>query len=251
MRAAATGRGLERGSRLLGGLALYGVSTALLVRAELGADPWTVFAQGVARSTRMSLGAVVLLVSAAVFALWLPLKQRPGVGTLANAVLVGPVLDQALKVIPPPQALPWRICLLGLGTVGIAVATGLYVGAGLGPGPRDGLMTGLARLGVPVLLARTAIECSVLAGGWLLGGTAGVGTAVYALAIGPLVACFLPRLAVGPARRTGADAASGSGLMSGARRTGCRSCAGAPGRGRRSIPGWRCRSRSADRCPPR
>ncbi|CAM5283019.1 YitT family protein OS=Streptomyces alboniger OX=132473 GN=CP975_05200 PE=4 SV=1 [Streptomyces alboniger] len=198
-------RGPERGLRLLCGLALYGVGTASLVRAGLGADPWTVFAEGVARSTRMSLGAVVLLVSAAVFALWLPLRQRPGVGTLANAVLVGPVLDQALKVIPPPQALPWRLGLLGLGTVGIAVATGLYVGAGLGPGPRDGLMTGLARLGVPVLLARTAIECSVLAGGWLLGGTAGIGTAVYALGIGPLVAFFLPRLSLppdGPSRRS-------------------------------------------------
>ncbi|MGP4043607.1 membrane protein YczE [Streptomyces sp. 2A115] len=191
---------LRRGTRLLCGLALYGVSTALLVRAELGADPWTVFAQGIARTTQVSLGVVVLLVSAVVFGLWLPLRQRPGVGTLANAVLVGPVLDQALKVIPAPQTLPGRLCLLGLGTVGVAVATGLYIGAGLGPGPRDGLMTGLARLGVPVLLARTGIEFSVLAGGGLLGGTIGIGTAVYALGIGPLVAFFLPRLAVRPDR---------------------------------------------------
>lgn len=188
----------RRAVLLLSGLALYGVSTALLVRAGLGTDPWTVLTQGVARTTGVALGVVVVLVSAAVFVLWIPLRQRPGIGTLANAVLVGPVLDQALRVLPAPHPWPWRLAFLLGGVVGTAVATGLYVGAGWGPGPRDGLMTGLARLGVPLLVARTLIEASVLVGGWLLGGTVGVGTAVYALGIGPLVAYFLPRLSLRP-----------------------------------------------------
>ncbi|WP_063758815.1 YczE/YyaS/YitT family protein [Streptomyces sp. NRRL S-340] len=186
----------QRATRLLGGLALYGFSTALLVRAGLGTDPWTVLTQGLARTTGLTLGAVVVLVSAGVFLLWLPLRQRPGIGTLANAVLVGPVLDQALRVLPAPQPWPYRLLLLAGGLVGTAVATGLYVGAGWGPGPRDGLMTGLARLGLSVRVARTLVEASVLVGGWLLGGTVGIGTAVYAVGIGPLVGYFLPRLAL-------------------------------------------------------
>jgi uncharacterized membrane protein YczE len=188
----------RRAVLLLSGLVLYGVSTALLVRAGLGTDPWTVLTQGVARTTGLALGLVVVLVSVAVFVLWIPLRQRPGIGTLANAVLVGPVLDQALRVLPTPQPWPWRLLFLLGGVVGTALATGLYVGAGWGPGPRDGLMTGLARLGVPLLVARTLIEASVLVGGWLLGGTVGIGTAVYALGIGPLVAFFLPRLSLRP-----------------------------------------------------
>ncbi|MFD0547538.1 hypothetical protein [Streptomyces mexicanus] len=188
----------RRATRLLTGLALYGVSTALLVRAGLGTDPWTVLTQGIARTTGLTLGAVVVLVSAGVFLLWLPLRQRPGIGTLANAVLVGPALDQALRVLPAPQPWPFRLLFLVGGLVGTAVATGLYVGAGWGPGPRDGLMTGLARLGLSVRLARTLVEASALVSGWLLGGTAGIGTAVYAIGIGPLVGFFLPRLALRP-----------------------------------------------------
>ncbi|MFE1206999.1 YitT family protein [Streptomyces sp. NPDC058762] len=188
----------RRSALLLSGLTLYGVSTALLVRAGLGTDPWTVLTQGVAHATGLSLGAVMVVISAVLFALWVPLRQRPGIGTIANAALVGPVLDLALRSLPVPGPWPWRLLFLLAGVVGTSVATGLYVGAGWGPGPRDGLMTGLARLGVPVLVARTLIEISVLLGGWLLGGTVGIGTAVYAAGIGPLVAFFLPRLALKP-----------------------------------------------------
>ena len=188
----------QRATRLLTGLALYGISTALLVRAGLGTDPWTVLTQGIARTTGLTLGAVVVLISAGVFLLWLPLRQRPGIGTLANAVLVGPALDQALRVVPTPQPWPYRLLFLAAGLIGTAVATGLYVGAGWGPGPRDGLMTALARRGLSIRLARTLVEASALASGWLLGGTAGIGTAVYAIGIGPLVGFFLPRLALQP-----------------------------------------------------
>jgi uncharacterized membrane protein YczE len=233
----------RRATLLLSGLTLYGVSTALLVRAGLGTDPWTVLTQGVARATGLTLGVVVVLISAVVFALWIPLRQRPGIGTLANAVLVGPVLDQALRVLPAPGPWPWRLLFLLAGVVGTAVATGLYVGAGWGPGPRDGLMTGLARLGLPLLVARTLVEASVLAGGWLLGGTVGIGTAVYALGIGPLVAFFLPRLALPPAEPRAAT--------TGSPRTGSRWSAAGRARHRPATPEQPCTERHADHCPRR
>ena len=185
-------RPVQRSLRLTAGLVLYGIALALLVRARLGVDPWTVLAQGLSRVTGVSLGLVVILLSFGTLAFWFPLRQRPGVGTLANAVVVGIVVDAALAVLPEPRPLPLRIVELVASVIGVAVATGLYVGAGWGPGARDGLMTGLAARGVPVLVARGLVELTVLALGWLLGGTVGVGTVVFAVAIGPLVSRTLP-----------------------------------------------------------
>lgn len=177
--------------QLVAGLALFGASIALLVRAELGLFPWDVLHQGVARATGLPLGVVVILASVVVLALWVPLRQRPGLGTVANVVLVGVFVDLTLAVLPPADALAPRIGLLVLGVVLNAAATGLYIGAGYGPGPRDGLMTGLAARGWPLGWSRLAVELAVLGVGLVLGGTVGVGTVVYALAVGPLVQPFL------------------------------------------------------------
>jgi len=181
--------------QLLVGLWLFGASIGLLVRADLGLDPWDVLHQGISGQTGVSIGLVVIAVSVVVLALWVPLRQRPGVGTLANVVLVGLSLDATLAVLPAVTDLPGRLALLPAGILANAVATGLYIGAGLGPGPRDGLMTGLAARGLSIRVARTTVEVSVLAVGWLLGGTVGVGTVAYALAIGPLSQVFIPLFA--------------------------------------------------------
>jgi uncharacterized membrane protein YczE len=189
------GRRATRGLvQLYAGLALFGVSLALMVRAQLGLGPWDVLHQGIARHTGLSLGLVVNLTAVAVLLLWIPLRQRPGLGTVSNVVVVGIVTDAMLAVLPAPHGLAVRVTLLVAGILLNAVATGLYVGAGRGPGPRDGLMTGLAARGHSVRVVRTLIEITVLAGGWLLGGSVGVGTVAYALAIGPLVGYFLPRM---------------------------------------------------------
>ena len=182
--------------RLLTGLALFGASVALMVRADLGLSSWDVLHQGLAARPGLPLGWIVNGVALLVLLLWFPLRQRPGVGTVANVVLVGLALDAVLAVLPPPSALPTRIGLLLLGILLNGVATGLYLGARLGPGPRDGLMTGLAARGLPVGRVRTGIELAVLAVGWLLGGTVGPGTLLYALSIGPLAQFLIPRLAV-------------------------------------------------------
>ena len=181
-------RGFVRATALLSGLALYGFSMALMVRAGLGLDPWDVFHQGISRHTGWTIGTASAVVGVAVLLAWIPLRNRPGVGTLANVVVIAVTVDAALAILPAPTALPVRIAMM-LGAVLLnAVATVLYIGAGLGPGPRDGLMTGLvARTGRSVRLVRTAIEAAVLLAGWLLGGTVGVGTVVYAFGIGPLV----------------------------------------------------------------
>ena len=184
--------------QLYAGLILFGVSMALMVAAGLGLDPWDVFHQGVARATGLRLGWVVIAAGALVLLLWIPLRQRPGLGTVSNVIVVGLAVDAALDVLPGPRALPVRVAYLLVGIVANAVATGLYLGAGLGPGPRDGLMTGLARRGYSVRVVRTAIELAVLAAGWALGGTVGVGTVLYAASIGPLVHLLIPRLAAGP-----------------------------------------------------
>ncbi len=184
-----------RVAQLLVGLVLFGVSMAMLVRAGLGLDPWNVLHQGISAQTGLSLGAVVVAVSLVVLALWIPLRQRPGWGTVANAVIVGVVVDAVLSVLPQIDHRAAQIALLGGGVLVNAVATALYIGAGFGAGPRDGLMTGLAARGHSVRTVRTVIEVSVLASGWLLGGTVGVGTVVYAVSIGPLVHLLLPRLA--------------------------------------------------------
>lgn len=178
------------------GLVLFGVSLALMLRAELGLGPWDVLHQGISRHTGLSIGLVVNLTAVAVLLLWIPLRQRPGLGTVSNVIVIGLVTDASLALTPTTDHLGVRVALLGTGIVANAVATGLYVGARLGPGPRDGLMTGLAARGHPIRLVRTLIELSVLGAGWLLGGAIGIGTIAYALAIGPLVGVLLPRLTV-------------------------------------------------------
>ncbi|QJW36717.1 YczE/YyaS/YitT family protein [Cellulosimicrobium protaetiae] len=191
----------RRLAQLVVGLALFGASIALLVRADLGLFPWDVLHQGVARATGLPLGVVVILASVVVLVLWIPLRQRPGLGTVANVVLVGVFVDLTLAVLPTVEALPGRVALLVAGVVVNAAATGLYIGAGYGPGPRDGLMTGLAARGLSLRWSRLGIELVVLAAGFALGGTVGVGTVVYAFAVGPLVQPFLTLFTV-PTRRS-------------------------------------------------
>jgi uncharacterized membrane protein YczE len=185
-------RALARGSALLLGLVGYGTSMAIMVRAGLGLDPWDVFHQGLAGRTGMTIGIASGVVGIAVLLAWIPLRNRPGIGTVANVIVIAVTVDTALAVLPAPSSLPVRVAMM-LGAVVLnAISTVLYIGAGLGPGPRDGLMTGLvARTGLSVRLVRSSIEVTVLAIGWLLGGTVGVGTLVYAFGIGPLVQLVL------------------------------------------------------------
>ena len=186
--------------QLYAGLALYGVSMALMLRSTLGNMPWDVLHQGIAGRLGWSIGTVAIVVGALVLLAWIPLRQRPGLGTVSNVVVIGLAVDAALAVVPAPGSLPIRVGLLVAGVLLNAVATAAYIGVHLGPGPRDGLMTGLVRrTGGSVRLVRTSIEVAVVATGWLLGGTLGLGTVVYALAIGPLVQVLLPRLSLSPA----------------------------------------------------
>ncbi len=194
-------RRIRRFTQLLAGLLLYGVTMGLMVQAVLGLDPWDVFHQGltalVNRWLPVSYGAVITVVSVLVLLLWIPLRQRPGIGTVLNAAIIGFTVDITLWLLPTVDDLTVRIGLLVVSVVGNALAGALYIGAGLGPGPRDGLMTGLVARGVgSVRLVRTVIEVTVLAVGWLLGGVVGVGTVVYALAIGPLLHVLLPKVQV-------------------------------------------------------
>lgn len=192
---------MTRVVQLLVGLWLFGASVAFLVRADLGLDPWDVLHHGISRRTGVSIGIVVVAVSIVVLALWVPLRQRPGLGTLANVVLVGLSLDATLAVLPAPQDMSSRVGFLVAGIIGNAVATGMYIGAGLGPGPRDGLMTGWAARGTSIRAVRTGVEAGVLVVGWLLGGTVGIGTLAYAVAIGPLAHVFIPLFGT-PTRRS-------------------------------------------------
>ncbi len=179
---------LLRHLRLYLGLFLYGASIALMVRANLGASPWDVFGQGLARSTGLSFGIATVLISIGVLLLWIPIRQRPGWGTIANTILVGLAADVVLRLLTPPGQLVLQGLMFTAGLVLLAVATALYIGAGMGPGPRDGLMTGLVRLtGWPVWTVRGSIELTVVVVGFLLGGVVGLGTVIFALAIGPLV----------------------------------------------------------------
>jgi uncharacterized membrane protein YczE len=182
----------RRLTQLFAGLVLYGFSDALMLLAGLGVDPWDVFHQGLSRQFGLGVGTWAIIVGAFVLALWIPLRQRPGFGTVSNVLVVGTVIDICLATIPAPHSLAWRIVFLLAGVGLNGVATGAYIGAGLGPGPRDGLMTGLAARGHSIRVVRTALELTVLASGWALGGTVGVGTVVYALAIGPLAHFFIP-----------------------------------------------------------
>lgn len=184
---------LRRLLQLYFGLSLYGLSTAMFVRADLGADPWNVFHLGVAKLLSLDIGTVMIATGALVLLLWIPLRQRPGLGTISNVVVIGLAADAALAMIPMLDQLLPRSALLASAIVVNAIATAMYIGAGFGSGPRDGLMTGVhARTGWSVRSIRTVIELTVLLIGWLLGGTLGVGTVLYALTIGPLIQLCLP-----------------------------------------------------------
>ncbi|WP_262413787.1 membrane protein YczE [Actinacidiphila acidipaludis] len=197
--------------RLYAGLALYGFSDALLVRAHVGLDPWDVFHQGLSRHTGLSIGVVSIVVGAAVLLLWWPIRQRPGLGTVSNVVLVGTFIDLTMAVVPQYAALAVRVPLMVAAVVLNGAATGLYITARFGPGPRDGLMTGLHRRTRRSLrLIRTGIELSVLAAGFLLGGGVGAGTVFYALAIGPLAQFFLKRFALPEDGAEGSEEKSGT-----------------------------------------
>ena len=190
--------------QLLGGLLLFGASLALLVRSRLGLDPWDVFHQGLAVQSGIPIGTVTILVGAVVLLLWIPLGQRPGIGTIANVILVGLSLDATLAVLPAPTDLGVRWVYLVAGIVLNGIASGAYIGAALGPGPRDGLMVGIANRGHSLRVVRTAIELTVLLIGWLLGGTVGVGTVLFAVTIGPIVHLTIPALTRRPLSREGA-----------------------------------------------
>lgn len=183
--------------RLVVGLAFYGFAIALMIRGNIGASPWDVFAQGLSLTTGISFGLCTIIISAVVLLLWIPLKQRPGFGTIANAVLVGPFADLGLAFIPQAELLVAQVGTFAAGLVLLSFATALYIGAGLGPGPRDGLMTGLVRVtGKPVWIIRTGIELSVVVVGFLLGGVVGAGTAAFAFGVGPLTQLMLRWLRV-------------------------------------------------------
>jgi uncharacterized membrane protein YczE len=193
--------------QLYAGLVLYGISMALLIRSRLGNMPWDVLHQGLARHLGWSLGTVTVVVGALVLLCWIPLRERPGLGTVSNVVVIGIAVDAALALVPAPSPLVLRILLAGVGIALNAVATALYIGVRLGPGPRDGLMTGLVRrTGGSVRLVRTSLEVAVVLVGWALGGTLGVATVVYALVVGPLVHALLPRFTVAVPDREAAPA---------------------------------------------
>jgi uncharacterized membrane protein YczE len=190
-------RPARRFVQLYAGLVLYGVSMAMLIRAELGLDPWDVFHQGVSEHTGLSFGTVVTVTGGVVLLAWLPLHERPGIGTVSNVLVIGVAVDVSLALMPPARSDPVAVALLLGGVFLLGVASGAYIGAGLGPGPRDGLMTGLVRrTGGSIGVVRTSIEVTVLAVGFALGGTVGIGTVVYALSIGPLVHVMLPRFEI-------------------------------------------------------
>ena len=189
-----SGNLVARVVQLFVGLTLFGFTLALMVRAGLGLAPWDVLAQGIANRTGIEIGWIVIIIGAVVLLAWIPLRQAPGFGTIANVVFVGAVSNGALAFVPAPDGLALRMTYMLAGVLINGIATGLYIGAGLGPGPRDGLMTGWARRGrVSLRAARTAIEVTVLIAGFALGGTVGLGTAVYALSIGPIAGYFIPR----------------------------------------------------------
>lgn len=185
--------------RLLLGLVLCGLGIASMVAADLGLGPWDVLHQGLSRLSGIPIGTVGILVGMVVLGSWFPLHERPGLGTVLNVVVIGVVIDVTLLVLETPGPLWLRTLMMLAGPLLFAIGSGFYIGAGLGPGPRDGVMTGLARRGLPVGTARACIELTVLAGGWLLGGTVGAGTLVFAFGIGPLVHLLLPRLSLADA----------------------------------------------------
>lgn len=189
---------LLRITQLVVGLCLYGLGIALMVRAEVGVAPWDVLSQGIAAHTPLSFGLATNVIGAVVLLLWWPLRQKPGLGTVLNVLLIGPAAQFGLWLLPAVESLWLRLPLFAAGLLLIAVATGVYIGARLGPGPRDGLMTGLhARSGWPIWQVRSLIEGSALLAGWLLGGNVGLGTLAFALLIGPLCGMTLGWFGIG------------------------------------------------------
>lgn len=194
-----TDRLVERITRCVTGLALFGVGISLQIESRLGNPPWDAFHQGVANQVGLGIGTVIILTGIALLVLvWIPLRQKPGLGTVLNALEIGLVANLVLDAIPRVELLALRIPMLLGGILLVALGSALYIGSGLGPGPRDGIMTGLAARGVQIRIARTIIEVTVLVVGWLLGGQVGIGTVLFAVAIGPLVQPLMPRLAVRP-----------------------------------------------------
>ena len=187
----------RRVAQLLAGLFLYGFAIAMMIRAGLGIAPWDVLSQGIVLHTGISYAVVTNVIGALVLLLWIPIRQRPGIGTVVNVLMIGPSIEVGLALLPQTDDLVARILLLAGGLVVLAIATGLYIGARFGPGPRDGLMTGIhRRTGWPIWVVRTSIEVTVLAIGWLLGGNVGLGTLAFALLIGPMVNVTIPLLRV-------------------------------------------------------
>ena len=183
----------RRIAQLVIGLFLYGIAIALMIRGAIGVGPWDVFGQGLARVTGLNFGLLINIVGALVLLLWIPLRQKPGIGTVANVLLIGPSAEVGLWLVPTIDVLWVRVALFVAGLLLLAVASGLYIGARMGPGPRDGLMTGIhRRFGVRIWIARTIVEVSVLIAGWILGGNVGIGTIAFALLIGPLVGITIP-----------------------------------------------------------
>ncbi len=190
---------IRRVPRLVFGLVLFGLGIAMMVLSDLGLSPWEVLHQGISSRTGIPIGTVTILTGIAVLLLWIPLRERIGVGTILNVLIIGIVMDLTLWMAPESMDAAWQnwTLLIG-GLLLVGIGSGFYIGVGLGPGPRDGVMTGLARRGVHIGVARAAIEITVLFFGWLLGGTAGIGTVLFAFGMGPLVAVFLPRLSMEP-----------------------------------------------------
>jgi uncharacterized membrane protein YczE len=190
----------RRSIQLLGGLLLYGLSAGMLIEAKLGIDPWDVLHQGIAHHTGISIGKVTIGIGVLVLLGWIPLKQRPGLGTIANAIVIGVAMDFALDLLPQPDEIAVRAVFMVVGVGLSGLATGLYIGAGMGPGPRDGLMTGIAARGHSIRVVRTGLEVTVLLLGWALGGNVGVGTVFYALTIGPIAHITIPAFTIGRAQ---------------------------------------------------
>ena len=182
--------------RCLIGLAIFAIGISLQMNANIGAPPWDVFHQGVAKQTDISIGKIIVITGFTLLLLWIPLRQKPGLCTILNALEIGLIADVALEIIPEPNNIFIRIVMVIVGIITVAVGTGLYIGSALGPGPRDGLMTGLAQRGIPIRIGRTAVEVTVMIIGYALGGQVGVATFAFAFGVGPLVQFFLPRLAV-------------------------------------------------------
>ena len=192
----------RRIAQLLVGLFFYGFAIAMMIRAGLGIAPWDVLSQGVVLHTGINYAVITNVIGALVLLLWIPIRQKPGIGTVANVLLIGPSIEVGLWMLPPTDDLVARILLLAGGLILLAIATGLYIGARFGPGPRDGLMTGIhRRTGWPIWAVRTSIEMTVLAIGWLLGGNVGLGTLAFALLIGPMVNVTLPLMRVPEQKR--------------------------------------------------